>query len=216
MGRGWLTSENALVKPVNRNDANGYYRTLGLSPNATRVEIKAAFRRLVKRLHPDLGGNEELYRFVVEIVNILLDPKAKRIYDSVSDAIYLGAMEREELARVGVILDEEETKNRLNAVVQKQHWACFTTSGFLPGNDTDAWIDFCRQVSTSVGYRGKIRVGVVESSQHWFGDPAIPWGTLATDYQTFVVFQRGVEPNRLHALCAMIDWQKYLLTHPSN
>lgn len=215
IGRGWLSSENALEKLVNRNDANGYYKALGLLPNATRVEIKAAFRKLVKILHPDLGGNEELYRYIVEIAQTLLDPESKRNYDSVSGAIYLGAMEREELARAGIVFNEKETPNHVDAVVQKQHWACLTTSGSRPGDDTDAWINFCRQVSPAVGYRGKVMVGVIESSQHWLGNPAIPWGILATDHQTFVVFQRGVEPNRLHALCAMIDWQKYLLT-PSN
>lgn len=215
MGRGWATSENALVKFI-RYDSNGYYRTLGLLPNATRDEIKAAFRRLVKIFHPDLGGDEELYRFIVEIAKTLLNPTTKKLYDSVGkDAFYIGDMEREELARIGVAVDEEETQNHANEVVQKQHWACLTTSGFLPGDDTDAWIDYCRQVSPAVGYRGKVQVGVIESGHYWPCDSAIPWGILTTGSQILVIFQRGVEPNRLHALCAMIDWQKHL-PHPSN
>ena len=45
-GRGWLTSETALVRRINRNDANGYYRSLGLNPDATRDEIKAAYAEM--------------------------------------------------------------------------------------------------------------------------------------------------------------------------
>ena len=210
MGRGWLTSENALVRRVNRNDANGYYKALGLSPGATREDIKAAYRRLMKRLHPDLNGDEELFRFVADIASVLLDEEEKSVYDSVGEnAIYLGNMEREELARSGLLNDG---LLRGNESEHGQHWACLTNPGSPPGEDTDAWIDFCWQVASVVGYRGKIRVAVIEGGRHWPCGSSQPWGLLATGGYTFVVFQRGVEPNRLHALCAMIDLQKHLLS----
>lgn len=209
LGRGWLTSENALVRHVNRNDANGYYKTLGLLPNATKDEIKIAYRKLVKRLHPDLGGNEELFRFVAEIASVLLDSETKRVYDSVgNNAIYIGDMEREELARVGVHVDGPVRKD---GPIHQLHWACLTTSGFPLGKETDAWIELCREVSPAVGYRGKIRAGVIEGGRYWPCDPSLSWGILTAGFYTFAIFQRGVEPNRLHALCAMIDWQKHLL-----
>lgn len=208
MGKGWYTSEDGLVKFVNRNDANGYYKAFSLSPDATRDEIKAAYRRLVKTLHPDRDGDEEMFRFVAEIANVLLNEDTKTVYDSVSgnDAIYLGNMEREELSRAGFL-----RKQREESLSGEPHWACLTTYGFPPGKDTDEWIDLCWEASRAVGYRGKIRVGVLEGGQYWPGDPTIPWGILNTGQYVFVVFQRGVEPNRLHALCAMIDWQSYLL-----
>lgn len=208
-GRGWLTSETALVRRVNQNDANGYYKALGLKPDATKEEIKAAYRKLIKRIHPDCGGDEELYRFVVEIANVLLDPGAKADYDSVDGfSIYLGNMEREELARVGVRIDGQA---REDEVACRLCWACLTDLGHQPGDDTDAWVDLCRQVSPAVGYRGKIRVGVLEGGRYWPCDPSSPWGILSTGSYTFVVFQRGVEPIRLHALCAMIGLQKHML-----
>lgn len=209
MGRGWLTAERSLVRFVNRNDANGYYEALGLSPNASREDIKAAYRRLVKTVHPDRGGDEELFLFITEIANVLLDGESKVAYDSVGrDALYIGNMERAELARRGLM----EAANEAMTKPCSSHWACFTNSGFPPNEDTDAWIDFCREVSPAVGYRGKIRVGIVEGGPSWPGDPAIPWGILSVGYgSAFVIFQRGIKPNRLQALCAMIDWQNYLL-----
>lgn len=208
IGRGWLTAETALVRYVNKNDANGYYKTLGLSPDATREEIKAAYRKLVKKLHPDRGGDEELFRFVVEIANILLDPESKSSYDSVgSDSIFLGAMEQEELARSGVSPSKNSyvgSKTEDNKEPVVRHWACLTTPEFSPGVDTDAWADLCREVSPAVGYRGKIRVGIIE-------DLPRSWSLFKAGTEAFVVFQRGVEPNRLTALCAMIDWQNHLL-----
>lgn len=210
IGRGWPTSESALVRRVNRNDANGYYKALGLNPDATREEIKAAYHKMVKILHPDRGGDEELFRFIVEVANILLNSGSKSEYDSVgNNAIYLGDMEREELARNGIRPDDQQLIPRQN---NNMRWACLTSSGFCPGEDTDAWIDFCFQVSPAVGYRGKIRVGVVEGGRYWPGNPNHQWGLLLVGAYTFVIFQRGVEPNRLHALCAMIELQKHLVS----
>lgn len=202
VGKGWCTSERGLVKFVNRNDANGYYKALSLSPDATREEIKAAYRKLVKTLHPDRGGDEELFRFVVEIANVLLDEESKVSYDSVSgeSTIYLGDMEREELCRAGFLNSSD-----LKEPSEDLHWACLTTFGFSSGRDTDEWINLCWEVSRAVGHRGKLRVGVLEGGPLWPGDPSTPWGILDTGEHSFVVFQRGLEPNRLYALCAMIQ-----------
>ena len=202
VGKGWCTSERGLVKFVNRNDANGYYKALSLSPDATREEIKAAYRKLVKTLHPDRGGDEELFRFVVEIANVLLNGESKVSYDSVSgeSTIYLGDMEREELSRAGLLKESDLEKSS-----EDLHWTCLTTFGFPSGKDTDEWINLCCEVSPAAGHRGKLRVGVLEGGPLWPGDPSTPWGILDTGEHSFVVFQRGVEPNRLYALCAMIQ-----------
>jgi curved DNA-binding protein CbpA len=35
-------------------------RILGLEPGASRDDIRAAYHRLMRRVHPDLGGSDEL------------------------------------------------------------------------------------------------------------------------------------------------------------
>ena len=58
-----------------------YYEILGVSRNATDVEIKRAYRRLSLELHPDRNTGcdaEAKYKQVVEAYNILGDT-AKRI-----------------------------------------------------------------------------------------------------------------------------------------
>jgi hypothetical protein len=211
-GRGWLSAETALERVVNRNDANGYYGALGLKPDATRDQIKAAYRTLAKQLYPFLDENHEaVFIYITNIVKVLLDPDKKRVYDRVSGpgAIYLGNIEREVLARQGLLF-EEHVIPIVASPEPPTHWNCVTTFGHLPGPETDVWSELCRQVSPAVGYRGKIRAGVVEGGQFWPCEPTSPWGILTAGSLTFVIFQRGVEPNRLHALCAMIDQQKHL------
>ena len=40
------------------------YRTLGVAPGASLNEIKSAYRRLVKKYHPDTAGERALPRFL--------------------------------------------------------------------------------------------------------------------------------------------------------
>jgi hypothetical protein len=49
------------------------YRVLGLSPGATREEIVAEYRRLMKRVHPDQGGTTYLATRLNEAKARLLD-----------------------------------------------------------------------------------------------------------------------------------------------
>jgi hypothetical protein len=45
---------------------------LGVSENYTKSDVLAAFRKAVKKAHPDVGGTEEMFRKLVEARNRLL------------------------------------------------------------------------------------------------------------------------------------------------
>lgn len=47
-------------------------RILGLRPGASQEEIAAAYRRLIKRVHPDVGGSEALVQEVTDARDLLL------------------------------------------------------------------------------------------------------------------------------------------------
>jgi curved DNA-binding protein CbpA len=66
---------------VNETRTRDLYRDLGVSPQATAEQIHAAYRRLAKRFHPDLGGEGHLFRVVCEAYNVLGDPHQRRLYD---------------------------------------------------------------------------------------------------------------------------------------
>jgi molecular chaperone DnaJ len=62
--------------------AKNYYLILGTTTDASREDIKAAFRRRALELHPDRSGLESRpFREVQEAYNVLGDPERRRRYD---------------------------------------------------------------------------------------------------------------------------------------
>ncbi len=62
-----------------------YYRTLGIGKNATKEEIKRAFRKLARKYHPDVNPDEaksgEKFKEINEAYGILSDDKKREMYD---------------------------------------------------------------------------------------------------------------------------------------
>jgi len=73
--------------------ATDYYKTLGISKNATAEEIKKAYRKLALQHHPDRGGSsesEKKFKEANEAYQILSDPEKRSRYDQFGDAAFRG------------------------------------------------------------------------------------------------------------------------------
>ena len=62
-----------------------YYKTLGVAKTATEKEIKQAFRKLARKLHPDVNPGdkttESRFKDVNEAYEVLGDPASRKKYD---------------------------------------------------------------------------------------------------------------------------------------
>ncbi|SFE75241.1 DnaJ domain-containing protein [Alteribacillus iranensis] len=66
-----------------------YYRVLGVTRNATKQEIKKAYREKAKQHHPDTGGNKEAFVLIKRAFDTLDDEWERRNYNALYD-IYMG------------------------------------------------------------------------------------------------------------------------------
>ena len=62
-----------------------YYKILGIDKNATEDEIKKAYRKLARKLHPDLNPNDkeahQKFQQINEANEVLIDPAKRKKYD---------------------------------------------------------------------------------------------------------------------------------------
>lgn len=59
-----------------------YYEVLGVSKTASDDEVRAAYRRAVKAVHPDAGGTSALFRLVQDAGETLTDAARRAAYDA--------------------------------------------------------------------------------------------------------------------------------------
>ena len=80
-----------------------YYKILGINKNASREEIKQAFRKLAHQYHPDKGGDEKKFKEINEAYSILSDDNKRQQYDqfgsTFDQAGFRGGMSWEDIFR---------------------------------------------------------------------------------------------------------------------
>ncbi|KAI0948456.1 hypothetical protein AcV7_009193 [Taiwanofungus camphoratus] len=63
-----------------------YYDLLDAAPDASEADLKKAYRKKALRLHPDKGGDPELFKEVTHAYEVLSDPQKRSIYDARGEA----------------------------------------------------------------------------------------------------------------------------------
>ena len=64
------------------SESNDYYEVLGIERGADATAIKAAYKKMAVKHHPDKGGDEETFKRVAEAYDVLSDAEKRRMYDA--------------------------------------------------------------------------------------------------------------------------------------
>ena len=59
-----------------------YYEILGIARDASKADVKKAFRKLAHQHHPDKGGDESKFKKINEAYQTLSDDSRRKQYDS--------------------------------------------------------------------------------------------------------------------------------------
>src|SRR5688500_20195743 len=66
-------------------DVQDLYEILGVARDASDDDIKRAYRRRARELHPDAGGDEEEFKELTTAYEVLKNPAARANYDRFGD-----------------------------------------------------------------------------------------------------------------------------------
>jgi curved DNA-binding protein len=85
-----------------------YYKTLGISKDASQDEIKKAYRKLAMKHHPDHAkgkANEDKFKEISEAYAVLSDPEKKKQYDTFGSEGFQQRFTQEDIFRGSNIED---------------------------------------------------------------------------------------------------------------
>jgi len=82
------------------------YTQLGVDRTATSAQIKAAYRKLAKKAHPDAGGDRRVWDRILHAYEVLSDAPRRAKYDATGDDTQTPDPEDLERAQVAAIVRE--------------------------------------------------------------------------------------------------------------
>lgn len=178
-GVGYPTANRELARRVpTYRDPNGYYRMLGLEPDATDRDVKRRCRMLMAWHHPDgKFPDREVFERVSEVYDIIGDPVERARYDHTPEgAIYVDSLVKrdiEEMTRQKGV-DAESVLH----VEPPSRWTYLYEGSAEDGDDAlaERWYGVLLDAAAESGYRGRIRLVFSPSGDHymWDGEVMIP------------------------------------------
>lgn len=116
-----------------------YYKVLNVDKSATEKEIKNAYRKLARKLHPDLNPNDESakkrFQEINEANEVLSDPEKRKKFDKYGEHWQHA--------------DAYEQQAQESGRPQRQYST--SSQGFNPGGDSDDFSDFFQSMFGGMG-----------------------------------------------------------------
>lgn len=150
-------------------DVNRYYAVLGVTPNrgVSRSEIKRAYRRIIKTVHPDVGGDSSLYEHIQCAIEVLGDPDKRSQYDRMlPPALWQDSIVHRRWQRIVARANPRPPRVR-SSVPSMQGWEYYV-EGDLQASDSlvRGWLECFARAEYERGRVGPVRLGFTDQSAH--------------------------------------------------
>lgn len=157
-------------------DAENFYAKLGVSSTASETEIKAAYRKLAKELHPDTGGSAaDAARFaaITQAYEALSNSESRAEYDGLSATAQASAGSRTQHGASATI--EPISCGGCGQVTAQPRYVVFrhVVSFVLGTVRTPIQGIFCARCA----HRRSFRATAISAVAGWWG---VPWGPVWT------------------------------------
>ena len=153
-------------------DLKGYYACLGVTPEASQNEIKAAYRKLAKEHHPDSGNvvdGATHFKLITESYTVLADAESRAAYDALSAT--RGATTQE---TSGAKTDPIKCSNCKQTAAQPKYVVYRHLFSFVLGTvRTPVQGIYCAACARKIALKATAISAVVG----WWG---VPWGPIWT------------------------------------
>lgn len=150
-GQGFLNlTKELILAPRNLNDPNGFYRMFGVEPWASEDEIRRAYRRMARRVHPDgTHPDKERFLYLAEAYHVLTEHREE--YNSIPE----GCMWR--MSGWEGEAGEEVPPSPSPKVEKADKWGYYYTDG--ENHDlAQEWYEALRETLMDWDYSGRVVV----------------------------------------------------------
>ena len=154
-----------------------YYEVLGVSREADETEIKKAFRRLARELHPDVNNHdpeaEEKFKEAAAAYEVLSDAERRRTYDAYGhEGLRSGGFDPG--AGFGGSIDD-----LFQSIFGGAGFGFGGRRGPAPGGDVGVAVEI-ELAEVATGIRREVTYDVVASCEHCHGNGAKPGTPIRT------------------------------------
>jgi len=153
-----------------------YYEVLGVSREASETEVKKAFRRLARELHPDVNQEpdaEERFKEAAEAYEVLSDGERRRTYDAYGhEGLRSGGFDPG--AGFGGSIDD-----LFQSIFGGAGFGFGGHRGPAPGGDVAIAVEV-ELAEVATGVRREVTYDVVAACEHCHGNGAEPGTPIAT------------------------------------